>query len=50
MLTIKTDTAASCVRKIYYKLNGDAETADSLEVFRPGLYSRFVSVSFLPKC
>mgnify|MGYP006983829319 CR=1 FL=1 len=38
MLTIKTDTAASCVRKIYYKLNGDAETAASLEISRSDLY------------
>lgn len=38
MLTIKTDTAASCVRKIYYKLNVDAETTTSLEISRPDLY------------
>lgn len=38
MLTIKTDTAASCVRKIYYKLNVDAETAASLEISRSDLY------------
>jgi len=29
---------ASCVRKIYYKLNVDAETAASLEISRPDLY------------